>query len=114
MILKILALYVEGKAFVEDVERRTIYYMNQRGDELRPAEDEDFYPMNMQGVFLESEDYKEKQFKTLDEAQKFISNASINCLIKAVENLPENATPKMKHAAQQLLKIYREELKMYI
>ena len=107
MDLAVKVIDVDGKSFVEDLDRETMYFMGRRDEKLRPTVQEDFLLENFKGEHVPPCLYHQERFSTLEEAHEFICKVSLKYEIERLgerEQTPETAGS---------LLLAREELRMY-
>lgn len=112
MEIKIISVGVAGKSFFQDLESGDIYYMDKRGDDVRQSVNEDFHPMNTQGVFIDDELFSGKTFDSLESARKYASKLSLENTLSFLR-FTEPAKQDLQKARARLLRTLEAELELY-
>lgn len=85
MELAIRLIGTGGKAFVEDLRDGLIYHMGNRGEGLTKTCGQDYLRVHRNGIPYDPILYKNKRFKTLKVAEKFICQFSLQHEIQTLK-----------------------------
>ena len=115
MVFKIISIDFEGKAFAVDLQDRKAYHMANYRESFRQAVEVDYFPMNLQGVFIEHGLYYDMEFDTLEEARALAASLSIKENISNIAMQLGNTETdsKLTEALERVLQLYRDHLERY-
>lgn len=85
MKLAIRLISTGGKAFVEDLVDGYMYHMRHRGGGLGEAYGEDYLRVNRNGIPYDPFLYKNRRFKTLENAEEFIRRFTLQHEIQTLK-----------------------------
>lgn len=115
MKLEIQLMGVDGQAFLVDEETGIEYYKHDIDQEIVPLADQPYacYPINLQNIVLARKElYENKEFSSLEEANKFLSKTGLEWEIKDTEKW-EPISRRGRRIKEKCLKLYKEDLKKY-